>query len=99
MTESKIERSASNEFYKAKGLKRVNVTLSDECAKFLESKRKEFSKVKTAKQGDFVEGIIQTYRENPEFAKIVDANVIKILDEKVIEKAGRTEGWRKDKSE
>lgn len=89
-------RMASNEFYKAKGLKRVSVTLTEGTINFLEDKRKEFSAVKVTKQGDIVDAMASLYMSNPEFAAALDAEVIRLLEEKVVQKAGRKDGWRKE---
>ncbi|MDH1689986.1 hypothetical protein [Acinetobacter junii] len=85
-------------FYKDKGLKRIPIAITENSMNFFDIKRKEFSKTKVTKYGDIIDAIVNVYEHNPDFAKIVDGEVFKILDKKVIEKAGRKEGWRKNKS-
>lgn len=85
-------------FYKDKGLKRISIAITENSMNFFDIKRKEFSKTKVTKYGDIIDAIVNVYEHNPDFAKIVDGEVFKILDKKVIEKAGRKEGWRKNKS-
>lgn len=97
MTDKFVPLEAS-EFYRNKGLKRVSVTLTDGTIAFLEDKRQEFSAIKTTKQGDVVDALVATYLDNPQFAAAVDETLRNILDQKVIQKMGRKEGWRKDKS-
>lgn len=94
-----FDRNRSDEFYKAKGLKRVSVTMTEGTINFLEDKRQEFLDIKPTKQGDVVDAMAAVYMSNPEFATAVDAQIRKILEEKVVYKAGRKEGWRKEKSE
>lgn len=89
----------ASEFYRNKGLKRVSVTLTDGTIAFLEDKRQEFSAIKTTKQGDVVDALVATYLDNPQFAAAVDETLRNILDQKVMQKMGRKEGWRKDKSD
>lgn len=90
----------ASEFYRNKGLKRTTITLSDNAVEFLESKRQEFTAaIKTTKQGEVVEALIAAYVKNPDFALAVDAQLEEILNNKVMNKAGRKEGWRKEKAE
>ena len=98
MTDKFVPLEAS-EFYRNKGLKRVSVTLTDGTIAFLEDKRQEFSAIKTTKQGDVVDALVATYLDNPQFAAAVDETLRNILDQKVMQKMGRKEGWRKDKSD
>lgn len=97
MTDKFVPPEAS-EFYRNKGLKRVSVTLSDGTIAFLEDKRQEFTAaVKTTKQGDVVDALVATYLDNPQFAAAVNETLRTILDQKVMQKMGRKEGWRKEK--
>ena len=98
MTDKFVPLEAS-EFYRNKGLKRVSVTLTDGTIAFLEDKRQEFSAIKTTKQGDVVDALVATYLDNPQFAAAVDETLRSILDQKVMQKMGRKEGWRKGKSD
>ena len=98
MTDKFVPLEAS-EFYRNKGLKRVSVTLTYGTIAFLEDKRQEFKSVKTTKQGDVVDALVATYLDNPQFAAAVDETLRSILDQKVMQKMGRKEGWRKDKSD
>lgn len=95
----KFVRLEANEFYRKKGLKRVPVTLSEGTISFLEDKRQEFSAIKVTKQGDVVDALVSVYLDNPQFATEVDAAVREILNQKIVQKAGRKEGWRKEKRE
>ena len=92
-----FDRSRSDEFYKAKGLKRVSVTMTEGTINFLEDKRQEFLDIKPTKQGDVVDAMAAVYMSDPKFAAAVDAQIRFILDSKVVLKAGRKEGWRKEK--
>lgn len=96
MTEKFVPLEPS-EFYRNKGLKRVSVTLSEGTIAFLEDKRQEFSSIKTTKQGDVVDALVATYLDNPQFAAAVNDALRDILNQKVVQKMGRKEGWRKDK--
>jgi hypothetical protein len=98
MTEKFVPLEAS-EFYRNKGLKRVSVTLSDATIAFLEDKRQEFSSIKTTKQGDVVDAMVAAYLDKPQVAAAVDDALRKILDQKVMQKMGRKEGYRKVKPE
>ncbi|MFU9046329.1 hypothetical protein ACNAUY_08040 [Acinetobacter tibetensis] len=88
----------SNAFYLEKGLKRTPVTMRPSTIEFLDEKRKEFTaQIKTTTQGEVVDAMSMVYMNNPEFASAVNAALRDILEHKVIQKAGRKEGWRKDK--
>lgn len=85
-------------FYEEKGLKRTPVTMRPSTIEFLDEKRKEFTAaVKTTTQGEVVDAMSMVYMNNPEFAAAVDSALRDILEHKVIQKAGRKEGWRKEK--
>lgn len=90
----------SNAFYLEKGLKRTPVTMRPSTIEFLDEKRKEFTaQIKTTTQGEVVDAMSMVYMNNPKFASAVNAALRDILEHKVIQKAGRKEGWRKDKPE
>ena len=46
-----------------------------------------------------MDALVATYLDNPQFAAAVDETLRSILDQKVMQKMGRKEGWRKDKSD
>jgi len=43
--------------------------------------------------------MVAAYLDKPQVAAAVDDALRKILDQKVMQKMGRKEGWRKDKSD
>lgn len=87
-------------FYEEKGLKRTPVTMRPSTIDFLDLKRKEFTaQVKTTTQGEVVDAMVMAYMNNPDFAAEVNKALHEILEHKVIQKAGRKEGWRKEKAE
>lgn len=96
---TKFVQLPPHEYYQLKGLKRVQVTLTEGSINFLDDKRKQFSELKVTKAGDIVDAMIDVYLENPEFAALVDKRVVKLLEEKVVRKNGRKEGWRKESEE
>lgn len=95
MTDSvHTDRSNINKFYSDKGLKRISVALNIGTIAFLEDKRQEFTKHKVTKQGDVVDALVAVYLDNPQFAAAVDAQLLSILDQKVMKKPGRKDGWQ-----
>lgn len=90
----------SNAFYAEKGLKRTPVTMRPTTLELLDETRKAFTQqVKTTTQGEVVDAMAMVYMNNPEFAAEVNKALHAILENKVMQKAGRKEGWRKEKSD
>jgi hypothetical protein len=94
MSNNKADYAEPGRFYRTKGLKRTTITLSDETTEFLEEKRLEFSTIKTTKQGDIVEAFVAAYLNNPEVQTLVDAELTRLLSEKVVKTAGRKPGQK-----